>query len=133
LLASRLETRRSMWSKRRLAIKIAVAIETLVMTTVIKGKAKEETGHEPMGWPPNGLSGLRNQDRHLCAVRARIGWIGRSLVLRADFIWHIVFYGNFSGTGLPQNRVDVPPSFPTTACIAAEIDDNLRSNSSSAN
>jgi hypothetical protein len=26
---------------------------------------------------------------------------------------HIVFYGNFSGTGLPQNRVDVAPSFST--------------------
>src|SRR6266550_5837500 len=68
--------------------------------------------------------------RYRSVLRRSMSLFGPNQV---DSIRHIVFYENFPGIGLPQNRVDVPPSFPTTACIAAEIDDNLRSNSSSAN
>ena len=65
--------------------KIAVAIETFVLATVIKGKAKEETGQEPMaGRQETAIPALGIKTDTRCAVRVRSGWIGRSLVLRAD-------------------------------------------------
>jgi hypothetical protein len=53
----------------------------LLLTTVIKGKAEEEIGQEPTGWPPgNGLSGLRNQDRNSSTCRAYL--VGRVAAVR---------------------------------------------------